>query len=87
MISRQDYWCVENNYELEQALAWADRAISFRVMGEKNFRTLQAKAAVLDKMNRGEEAKVKWEATIRNNPGYPLENGYWVRGKQARRSC
>lgn len=51
------YWCVQNNYELEQALAWADRAISFRVMGEKNFRTLQAKAAVLDKMTRHEEAR------------------------------
>lgn len=51
------YWCVQNNYELEQALAWADRAISFRVMGEKNFRTLQAKAAVLDKMGRNEEAR------------------------------
>ena len=51
------YWCVEKNYELDQALAWADRAISMRVMGEKNFRTLQAKAAVLDKMNRNEEAR------------------------------
>lgn len=38
------YWCVEKNYELDQALAWADRAISMRVMDEKNFRTLQAKA-------------------------------------------
>lgn len=51
------YWCVENNYELDQALAWADRAVSMRVMGEKNFRTLEAKAAVLNKMNRGEEAR------------------------------
>lgn len=52
------YWCVDNNYELDQALAWADRAISMRVMGEKNFRTLAAKAAVLNKMNRPEEAKL-----------------------------
>lgn len=58
------YWCVENNYELEQALAWADRAISFRVMGEKNFRTLQAKASVLDKMGRHEEARAVMEEAI-----------------------
>lgn len=28
-------YCINNNIELEQALAWMDRAISFRVMGEK----------------------------------------------------
>lgn len=57
------YWCVRNNYELEQALVWADRAIYFRVMGEKNFRTLSAKAAVLVAMNRQQEAnKVMEEA-------------------------
>lgn len=50
------YWCVDNDYELEQALAWADRAISFRVMGEKNFRSVLAKAAVLNKMGKGDEA-------------------------------
>ncbi len=58
------YWCVQNDYELDQALAWADRAISFRVMGEKNFRTLQAKAAVLDKMKRHDEARKIMEEAI-----------------------
>ena len=28
-------WCIQNNYGLEQALAWMDRAIYFRIMGEK----------------------------------------------------
>ncbi len=51
------YWCIQNDYELEQALAWMDRAIYFRIMGEKNFRTLSTKAAVLMKMKRVEEAK------------------------------
>lgn len=50
-------YCIANNIELEQALAWMDRAIYFRVMGEKNFRTLSTKAAVLTKMNRPDEAK------------------------------
>ena len=51
------YWCIRNNYALEQALAWVDRGIYFRVMGEKNFRSLFAKANVLTQMNRREEAK------------------------------
>jgi tetratricopeptide (TPR) repeat protein len=50
-------YCIANNIELEQALAWMDRAIYFRIMGEKNFRTLSTKAAVLTKMGRTEEAK------------------------------
>lgn len=50
-------WCIQNNYGLEQALQWMDRAIYFRIMGEKNFRTLSTKANVLMKMNRIDEAK------------------------------
>lgn len=50
-------YCINNNIELEQALAWMDRAIYFRVMGVKNFQTLSTKAAVLFKMNRIDEAK------------------------------
>ena len=50
------YWCVRNDYGLDKALEWADRAIYFRVMGEKNFRTLQAKAIVLYKLDRANEA-------------------------------
>lgn len=50
-------WCIANDYELEQALAWMDRAIYFRIMGEKNFRSLSTKAAVLRKLNRADEAK------------------------------
>lgn len=58
------FWCIQNDYQLEQALAWMDRAISFRVMGEKNFRTLSTKAAVLTKMNRVDEAKKVMEEAI-----------------------
>jgi hypothetical protein len=50
-------YCIQNNIELEQALAWMDRAIYFRVMGEKNFRTLSTKAVILRKLNRVDEAK------------------------------
>ena len=50
-------YCIANNIELEQALAWMDRAIYFRIMGVKNFQTLGTKAAVLMKLNRMDEAK------------------------------
>jgi tetratricopeptide (TPR) repeat protein len=57
-------WCIQNNVELDQALAWMDRAIYFRVMGEKNFRTLSTKAAILMKMNRVDEAKKVMEEAL-----------------------
>ena len=57
-------WCVQNNYGLEQALQWMDRAIYFRIMGEKNFRTLSTKANVLMKMNRVDEAKKVMEEAV-----------------------
>lgn len=57
-------YCINNNIELEQALAWMDRAIYFRIMGEKNFRALSTKASVLMKMNRIEEAKKVMEEAI-----------------------
>ncbi|HZY83055.1 MAG TPA: DUF2911 domain-containing protein [Cyclobacteriaceae bacterium] len=49
-------WCLQNNVELEQALAWIDRGTYFRIMGEKNFRTLSTRAAVLRALNRNDEA-------------------------------
>jgi tetratricopeptide (TPR) repeat protein len=75
------YWCVRNNYELEQALAWADRAIYFRIMGEKNFRSLSAKAAVLTKMNRMEEANKVMEEAL--PMGSMLDVHFYARTLQA----
>ena len=57
-------YCVANNIELEQALAWMDRAIYFRIMGVKNFQTLGTKAAVLMKMDRVDEAKKIMEEAV-----------------------
>jgi tetratricopeptide (TPR) repeat protein len=54
-IEAADY-CLKNNYELEQALAWIDRGLYFRIMGQKTFRGLSTKAAILTKLNRAEEA-------------------------------
>jgi len=57
-------YCIQNNVALDKALAWMDRAIYFRIMGEKNFRTLSTRAAVLMKMNRLEEAKRVMEEAL-----------------------
>ncbi len=50
-------YCLENNIALEQALAWIDRGIYFRVMGRKTFLTLNTRAEILMKLNKKEEAK------------------------------
>lgn len=57
-------YCIQNNVALDKALAWMDHAIYFRVMGEKNFRTLSTKAAVLTKMGRTDEARKVMEEAI-----------------------
>ncbi|MBS1542189.1 MAG: DUF2911 domain-containing protein [Bacteroidetes bacterium] len=58
------FWSMNNSYGMEEALGWADRAISFRVMGRKNFYTLSAKAMLLAKMNRLEDSKKVMEEAL-----------------------
>lgn len=62
-ISAASY-CIQNDVALDKALEWMDRAIYSRVIGEKNFRTLSTKSAVLMKMNRFDEAKRVMEEAI-----------------------
>jgi tetratricopeptide (TPR) repeat protein len=45
-------WLAANGGDLEQALAWSDRALAMT----RNFQTLRAKAAVLEKKGRGADA-------------------------------
>jgi hypothetical protein len=49
-------FCVEHNTNLDEALVWSDYAINGVFVGQKNFKTLSAKASVLSKLNRGAEA-------------------------------
>ncbi len=49
-------FAVQHNTNLDEALQWSDYAISGVFVGQKNFRTLSAKASVLSKLNRGAEA-------------------------------
>ncbi len=50
-------FCVNNNINLEEALIWADYAINRQWFGNKNYGTYTAKADVLEKLGRNEEAK------------------------------
>lgn len=58
-------FCLENNINLEEALTWADYAINREWFGNKNFGTYSAKANVLEKLGRNEEAKVCREKALK----------------------
>lgn len=68
-------WCVRNDYQLDQGLAWADKSISMQA----NFPNLRTKAAILEKKGDTKEAEalraraltLATEADI-NNLGYQL---------------
>lgn len=49
-------FCVANKINLEEALEWADIAISRPFIGDKNFTTVSAKAQVLQALGRDSEA-------------------------------
>jgi hypothetical protein len=49
-------FCISNNINLEEALQWSEYAIAAPFVGARNFTTLQAKALVLMKLERLEEA-------------------------------
>jgi Protein of unknown function (DUF2911) len=49
-------WCIDNNTGLEEALQWADYAISGKFIGEKNFTTLSTKSRILNLMGKTTEA-------------------------------
>ena len=51
-------FCVSKNINLEEALKWADYAINRQWFGNKNYGTYSAKANVLEKLGRNEEAKL-----------------------------
>jgi len=68
-------WCVRNDYQLDQALVWADKSIAL----QKTFQNLRTKAAILEKKGdtkgaedlRAESMKLATEADV-NNVGYQL---------------
>lgn len=60
-------FCAQNKIHLDQALVWADAAISGAFVGREEFSTLQAKATVLRAMNRTADAEAVMSKAI-NHP-------------------
>lgn len=56
----------QNNINLDEALTWADYAISGPFVGQEDFQTLQTKALVLRKLNRTAEAQQTMDKAIKH---------------------
>lgn len=59
-------FCLTNNINLEEGLTWAENAISGPFFGQKNFTTLSTKAALLNNLNRPDEALTVMDEAIKH---------------------
>jgi hypothetical protein len=66
-------FCVRTGTHLDQALQWAEAAISMPYVGQANFDTLSTKALVLTKMGRNSEAKTVMETALHNPATTPMQ--------------
>src|ERR1035437_693380 len=66
-------FCVAENTHLEQALEWAEIAVSKQFIGEANFTTLGNKAQVLAKLGWKEEAIAAMQPAVRHPTATPLD--------------
>ncbi len=57
-------YSVANNINLDEALAWSDYAMNAVFVGQKNFKTLSARASVLNKIGRTKEADSLMKAAM-----------------------
>lgn len=65
--------CLNANTHLDQALEWAEIAVSKQFIGEANYTTLSNKAAVLDKMGRSQDAAAVMQTAIHHPTASPLD--------------
>jgi len=66
-------FCVAQNTHLDQALEWAEIAVSKPNIGEANFTTLSNKALVLDKLGRKQEADTAMQLAIHDRSATALD--------------
>ncbi len=69
-------YCAANDVNLEEALTWAESGISAPFIGQKNWNTLSAKAAVLNKLNRTDEALAAMDEAI----NHPTATSFQIHG-------
>jgi hypothetical protein len=66
-------YCLQANTHLEQALEWAETAVSNPFVGQVDFNTLSVKAQVLAKLGRDAEAKTVMQTALRHPTAGPLQ--------------
>jgi Protein of unknown function (DUF2911) len=66
-------FCVAENTHLDQALEWAEIAVSKPFIGEANFTTLSNKVLVLEKLGRKEEANGAMQLAVRHRSATPID--------------
>ncbi len=59
-------YCLQNDVNLEEALTWAEAAVSAPFIGNENFTTLSTKAGILQKLEKADDAKVVMEKAIKH---------------------
>jgi hypothetical protein len=64
--TRAAQFCVQNKINLEEALTWAEIAVSTPFVGEENFTTLQTKSMVLDALGKETEAEAAMDKAIKH---------------------
>jgi hypothetical protein len=66
-------YCVQQNTNLQEALGWAEKAVSEPFVGQENFATLSTKAQVLEKLARAAEAKAVMAKALDIPGAQPVE--------------
>ena len=69
-------YCANNDVNLEEALTWAENAVSLPFIGNENYNTLSTKGLVLMKLERQEEALATMDKAIR----HPTANSLQIHG-------
>ena len=67
-------WCLQNNVNSEEALAWINSAVDPSLGGANNFKNLSVKAGLLNKLNKKEEADKIMKASLNNATVNELHN-------------
>jgi tetratricopeptide (TPR) repeat protein len=57
-------WCLQNNVDTEEALAWINSAVDPNLGGANNFKNLSVKAGLLNKLNKKDEADKMMKAAL-----------------------
>lgn len=66
-------FCLQKDSNLDQALKWADAAITMPFVGRATFNTLSTKAQVLLKMGKESEAATLMETALRHPTATPID--------------